>query len=291
MTPPQTTIATLATGPALEDLRVLLSTLELFNANPPTIYVFCDTLIAKELLAVKYNGTLKVKNVLDGYSAYDRRAMESMRGKEFSTLWMDFMTEKINLVRWALEDSGGPVLLCDADICFMGPLPVMPVGAKVGLSPHMILQRDEQKYGRYNGGYAWFSSVEYADAWWDACAIARYYEQSALEDVARYAVEKHGPEAVYEFPNTHNYGWWRVWQGVRPAPELLKEWGINRHKAKDASGLCIDGVALGSVHTHFFERTDIPTKQFNAMILGWLKMLSQAHPPAKKLLSILGPSM
>jgi hypothetical protein len=291
MAPPQTTIATLATGPALEDLRVLLGTLELFNVNPPTLYVFCDSLIAKELVGIKYKGTLKVKNVLDGYSAYDRRAMESMRGTHFSTLWMDFMTEKINLLRWALEDSRASVLLCDADICFMGPLPTIPLGAKVGLSPHMILERDEQKYGRYNGGYAWFSSVEYADAWWDACATARYYEQSALEDVARYALEQGGAEALYEFPKNHNYGWWRVWQGVRPAPELLKEWGVNRNKAKEASGLCIDGVALGSVHTHFFERTDIPTKQFNTMILGWLKMLSNAHPPARKLLSILGPSV
>jgi hypothetical protein len=281
------TIATLATGPALEDLRVFLATLELFNANPPTIYLYCDTTIAKDIAGTKYGGKLYVKDALGAYSTYDRRAMESMRGKHFTTLWMDFMTEKINLLRWAMEDSAGPVLLCDADICFMGPLPTIPGEAKVGLSPHSIVERDEKRFGKYNGGYAWFSDLEYVDVWWNACATARYYEQSALEDVAKYAVERGGPEALYEFPRTHNYGWWRIWQGVHSATELLKEWGVNRNKAADASGICVNGVPLSSVHTHFFERIDPPTKQFNAMILAWLKMLSNAHPPARKLLHIL----
>jgi hypothetical protein len=288
MAPPHPAIATLATGPALEDLQVLMATLELFNVNPPTVYLYCDSIIAKEIAGIKYRGTLHVKDALSMYSAYDRRAMESMSGKHFKTLWMDFMTEKINLLRWAMGDSAGPVLLCDADICFMGPLPAIPVDAKVCLSPHGIVERDEKRFGKYNGGYACFSEMEYVDVWWNACANARYYEQSALEDVAQYALEKGGPDALYEFPQTHNYGWWRVWQGVKSATELLKEWGINRNKASEASGICINGVPLSSVHTHFFERVDAPTKQFNAMILAWLKMLSNAHPPARKLLNILG---
>jgi len=287
MVTPQPPIATLATGPALEDLRVLLATVELFNPNPPTFYIYCDATIANALAEVKYGGTLHLKDALSGYSVYDRRAMESMPGKHFKTLWMDFMTEKINLLRWAMEHSKGPVLLCDADICFTGPLPSIPGAAKVGLSPHMIVERDEKRFGKYNGGYAWFSTVEYVEVWWNACATARYYEQSALEDVAQYAVDKGGPEALYEFPQSHNYGWWRVWQGVKSSTELLKEWGVNRNKAAGASGICVNGVPLSSVHTHFFERIDVPTKQFNAMIVGWLRMLSQTHSPARKLLTIL----
>ena len=287
MSPYEPTIATLATGTALEDLRVLLSTLELFNEKPPTVYLFCDTNIAEESSKLKYGGKLHIKDVLNTYSAFDRRTMEAMPGKHFKTLWMDFMTEKINLLRWALKDGAASVLLCDADICFTGPLPSIPPEAKVGLSRHMIVDRDEKRFGTYNGGYTWFSDVAYADVWWDACARARYYEQSALEDVATYIVDKHGAAALYEFPQTHNYGWWRVWQGVKPSSELLKEWSVNRAKAKNASGICVNGVPLGSVHTHFFERTDISTKQFNAMILGWLKILSQSHPPARKLLAIV----
>ena len=288
MAPPQFTIATLATGPALEDLRLLLRTLQLFNANPPTVYLFCDSAIENEMLWIDYMGKLNMKNVLNEYSAFDRRTMEAMPGKHFKTVWMDFMTEKINLLRWALTDSKGGVLLCDADICFTGPLPTIPSEARVGLSPHMIVDRDEKRFGKYNGGYAWFSGVEYADVWWNACARARYYEQSALEDVAAEVVNRGGPTALYEFPKTHNYGWWRVWQGVKSSSELLKEWGVNRLKIKEASGIYVDGLPLASIHTHFFDATDVPTKQFNAMIIGWLKILSQSHPPARKLLSILG---
>jgi hypothetical protein len=278
-----TTIATLATSPAVEDLRVLLGTLELFNANPPTVYLFCDTGIAMAVPKMKYRGQIHLRNVLEPYTQYDRKTMEAMPGVHFGNLWFDFMTEKINLLRWALADVSG-VVLCDADICFTGPLPSIPEGTRVALSPHMIVERDERRFGKYNGGFAWFSATEYADVWWNACATARYFEQSALEDVAKYA-----GTSLYEFPKTTNYGWWRLWQGVRPSSELLKEWGVNRMKCKSGSGLCIEGVPLGSVHTHF-ETHDMATKQFNAMFLGWLVTLAHHHLPARKLLGILnGP--
>ena len=282
-----TTIATLATSHALEDLRVLLGTVELFNPNPPTIYLFCDAAVAAAGLT--YEGKLHIKDALSDYSNYDRRQMEAMHGKTFKTLWMDFMTEKINLLRWALADSGSDVLFCDADICFTGPLPSIPVEATVGLSPHMIRDGDEARYGKYNGGYAWFSSLDHVDFWWDACKHARYYEQSALEDVAKYATENGGAAALYEFPKTQNYGWWRLWQGKQPSSEILKGWGVNRYVAKGASGICLEGLPLGSVHTHFFETTDVPTARFNTMIIGWLKMLSNTHPPAKRLFGLVLP--
>ena len=282
-----TTIATLATSHAIEDLRVLLGTVELFNPNPPTVYLFCDAAVASAGLA--YQGKLHFKDALSEYSNYDRRQMEGMDGKTFKTLWMDFMTEKINLLRWALADSGSDVLFCDADICFTGPLPSIPVEATVGLSPHMIRDGDEARYGKYNGGYAWFSSLEDVNVWWNACKDARYYEQSALEDVAKYATEKGGAAALYEFPKTQNYGWWRLWQGKQSSSEILKGWGVNRHAAKGASGICVEGLPLGSVHTHFFDTTDVPTARFNTMIIGWLKMLSSTHPPAKRLFGLVLP--
>ena len=90
-----------------------------------------------------------------------------------------------------------------------------------------------------------------------------------------------GPDSLYEFPKTHNYGWWRLWQGVKPPSELLKEWSMNR-----ASGLCVEGQPLGSIHTHF-ETTDTATKQFNLLVIGWLKQLAQTHGPSRRLLAIL----
>jgi hypothetical protein len=279
-----TTIATLATSSALEDLRILLGTLELFNVNPPTVYIFCDSIIATAVPKMKYSGRVHLRDVLGKYTEYDRKMMETMPGVHFGNMWLDFMTEKINLLRWAITDVSGGALFCDADICFTGPLPSMPIGTKVALSPHMIVERDERRFGKYNGGFAWFSAVEYADVWWEACYKARYFEQSALEDVAKYA-----GGYLYEFPKATNYGWWRLWQGARSSSELLKEWAVNRTKCKDSSGLCVQGIPLASIHTHF-ETNDMATKQFNAMFIGWLSSIAPYHLPARKLLGILnGP--
>jgi hypothetical protein len=282
MSPRQGTIATLATGAALEDLRIFLSTVELFNPNPPTVFLFCDSRVEASLTKFAYPGIIHTKVILDEYSAHDRRAMEAMPGKQFKTLWMDFMTEKINLLRWALTKSSS-VLLCDADICFTGPLPKIPGPARLALSPHMIIERDEKRFGKYNGGYAWFSRTEDADFWWNACATARYYEQSALEDLATHVMEE-GPDSLYEFPKTHNYGWWRLWQSEKHPSEMMKDWTLQR--AQGTSGIHIDGQPLGSVHTHF-NTTDTATKQFNLFIIKFLNSLSQIHPPARRLLAIL----
>jgi hypothetical protein len=275
------TIATLATSPALEDLHILLGTLQLFNMNPPTVYLYCDSTIAAAIPGIKYSGKIHLRDVLSPYTAYERRDMESMPGVQFKSPWLDFMTEKINLLRWALSDVSGGVFLCDADICFTGPLPSVPEGTTVALSPHMIVERDERRFGKYNGGFLWMRSRESADVWWDACAGARYYEQSALEDVA-----KHAGSSLYEFSRTTNYGWWRLWQGVKSSGELLQEWKVNRMKCPQASGICISGEPLASVHTHF-QTQDMATRQFNAMFLALLDMLAPYHLPARKLLGII----
>jgi hypothetical protein len=278
------TIATLATSHALEDLRILLGSLQLFNENPPTVYLFCDAAIAAAIPGMKYPGKIEYKEVLGPYTAYDRRTMESMPGVHFKSLWLDFMTEKITLLRWALSNVVGGVFLCDADICFTAALPTVPEGMTVALSPHMIVERDERRFGKYNGGFLWMSSTKSTDVWWDACADARYYEQSALEDVA-----KHSAGSLYEFPKTTNYGWWRLLQGVKSSPELLQEWKMNRIKCPHASGICINGEPLASIHTHF-QTEDMATRKFNTVFLQLLDTLGPHHLPARKLLGLIrGP--
>jgi len=281
-------IATLATGPAIKDLRLLLASLEIFNENPPTVYLYCDSEISDAIPALPYTGVLHHKITLDKYSKLTRPDMERMPGVKFKNLWFDFMTEKINLLRWVFSTDpvakNAGVMFCDADICFFGALPSIPVGARVALSPHDILPEDERKYGRYNGGYLWISEAGYADIWWNACSGARFYEQSALEDLAANAKEGH-PAWLYEFPVTENYGWWRMWQGVKPAGELMYQWGVNR--TKGGSGITINGVRLGSIHTHMHEKNDGATMVFNGFVVSFLRKLADRHAPAKRLLAAL----
>jgi hypothetical protein len=277
-------IATLATGRAMQDLRIFLKSLEIFNPSPPTVYIYCDTVVTT-VNDFNYPGKLVFKPVLDEYTLYTRQKMEKMPGKHFKNLWFDFMAEKINLIQWVFEEESAAkeagVMFCDADICFTGPLPEIPDKTLLALSPHAICTADAKKYGYYNGGYLWMREARLATQWWDSCAGARFYEQSALEDLA--TAVKH--EELYEFPVTENYGWWRLWQGVRTPSELVREWTTD--KKAGGSGITVNGARLGSVHTHFHEKGDMATRLFNEFVVKHLTGLAQTHEPAHKLLEAL----
>lgn len=280
-------IATLATVGAKEDLQLLLGTLALWNTPAPPVYLFCDSAVAAAVAAFKYPGPLYIREDLNRYSGLVRSTMEKTKGSRYPTLWMDFMTEKIRLLEWIFEEAekeakGFGVLFCDADICFTGPLPLFPLDAAVALSPHEIRGSDEAKYGRYNGGMLWIRDPVYLNIWSTACTRARFYEQSALEEVADAASAK---DALLLFPKTQNYGWWRLFQGEAPFETLKAEWGLFR--AEGTSGITVLGTPLGSVHTHFGETTDIATTLYNQFIIGHLRKLKTTHAPARRLLALL----
>ena len=275
-------IATLATGAVIQDLLIFFTSLQVFNATPPTVYLFCDRQIGAAVAAIKYPGRIVQKVCLDAYTGLNRAAMEKLPGKKYSSLFFDFTMEKVALMKWVLGEAGASALFCDADICFLGPLPDIPVGKTLGLSRHMIRQRDEDRYGKYNAGFMWFSDKATIDAWEVACGTSRFFEQAALEDIALAA-----GDGLYEFPMNHNYGWWRMWQGTRPVEELQAEWSINR--AKGGCGIVLGGgIPLCSVHTHFHERGDAVTKMFNAWVISWLTRVSTAHEPSRRFLKLSG---
>jgi hypothetical protein len=270
-------IATLATGTAVEDLRILLASLEIFNVNPPTVYLYCDSAVAEKVPSFKYTGELITNVALNAYTGLNRAKMETLPGKKYSSLFFDFMMEKLALLRWAFKEQPN-LMFCDADICFLGPLPTIPEGATLALSQHMIRQRDEDRFGRYNGGFMWLSSVAQVDRWEAACADSRFFEQAALEKVAE------GGDGFYPFPVTQNYGWWRLWQGSESPQNLLAKWSVGH--VPNYAGILIGGAALGSVHTHFYERRDDATRLFNEIVIDRLKKTVNAN--TRKLLAVLG---
>jgi hypothetical protein len=289
-----TAIATLATGDAIEDLRNLLFSLELFNTSPPRVYLLCDDVIANARAsgAISYKGELILdKDKLARYSGLTRQKMEAMPGTKYPSLWFEFMAEKITLLRWAFEREGtagaaaaAGILFCDADICFMDQLPKIPAGKRIALCPHYIRPLDEARYGHYNGGFFWLSSSESVDAWERACLRGqRFYEQSALEDLS-ITVK---PEELHTFSRNHNYGWWRLFQSPAGTEETQKEWSMNRVKAAASAGLLVGGEPVGSVHTHFMERKDRATMEFNQFILQRLHRLAGTHEPARRLFGFL----
>jgi hypothetical protein len=289
-------IATLATGPAIEDLRILLGSLAIFNAIPPTVYLFCDADAVQRVRALKYPGKLVVNEALEAYAGLTRKEMERMPSVKggYPNLWFQFMAEKLNLLDWVfaaepkLAAEAG-VLFCDADICFCAPLPLVPGGTVLGLSPHMIRMADEARFGAYNGGFLWMSDVSLVDTWRRACVSdPRFFEQACLETVAAEVKGVTGKVGLYEFPITQNYGWWRMWQGRESADELKKAWTMSRI-VKSASGILIGGQPLGSIHTHFTGpgAADYSTRAYNDWVIAWLKRLAPFHMPAKRLLGLV----
>jgi hypothetical protein len=268
-------IATLANEHAVADLAVLFFTLELWNPSPPTVYIFSDATTIPKILALSYKGKKVVKDALAPYIGLNRATMEKTKGKIFKTLFADFCAEKPRLISWALnEDTCSPeaqgVLFLDADICHLGPLPILASSVQLALSPHMIRKSDTDRFGVYNAGFLFLRSKEIADKWLELCATSRFFEQGCLEDLAVW-VASIWSGGFEEFPVTVNYGWWRLWQGDRPSAELQKEWRILRRDGW--SGLSINGTPLQSIHTHWHIRDDMATIRFNVWILEQLKKL------------------
>jgi len=176
------------------------------------------------------------------------------------------------------------VFYLDSDICFFAPLPEVPDGFTVGVSPHFIALKDEAKFGKYNGGYLWVKDPKAVTAWRNACPASRFHEQAALEifDTPEWS------KKVYQFPIQYNYGWWRLWQG-RESPDVIeRSWDINIVSKDDVySGLLVDGKPLGSVHTHFYNPSDSYTKFFNVFVVNFLKRIKWHHPKANELLKII----
>jgi hypothetical protein len=276
-------IATLATRAAIDDLRILLKSLEFWNTpKPPTVHLFCDAAVSSILPSFNYKGAVVVKECLNEYTQLNRAAMERIPGKKYKNLFFDFVCEKLTLLDWVFEttpDVSG-VLFCDADICFLAPLFSIPTGTELAVSPHMIREMDELRYGIYNAGMIWVKSPAIVSIWREECATSKFYEQLPIE----FMVER--VTNVYQIPVTENYGWWRLWQGRRPAAELQARWGMNR--TIGGSGITVGGAALGSVHTHFGETRDAATVEYNRWVIDFLKRIAKAHEPTRRFITHLG---
>lgn len=249
-------VATLANTNCLDDLKIFLQTLQLFNTILPDVYLYCDTYIDIINLTHYYKGNLYKKVALDEYHGLTRQEMEKTKGKIFKTQWEDFMCEKMNLLEWThLHVSR--VLFCDSDICFMGPLPNVPDGCELGLSRHEIRTFDEIRFGLYNGGFVFTANKDIPKIWREATHTSRYFEQAALEDL----IKEYKP---YFFPIQNNYGWWRLLQGKQSTDILKKTWSL-----KDTI-IYVEGKPLLSIHTHF-KTNDVPTNYFNNFVKGFIK--------------------
>jgi hypothetical protein len=247
---------------ALKDFEVFVRTLEVWHPDA-CLYVYTDSKTSFE--TIKFKGTMRTLVGLDIYTGKTRQEMEAIPGNFYKTLWTDFMYEKATVLEWMFNTkalSEGAWFL-DADITFLAPLPAIPSTATVALSPHYIRTMDEAKYGHYNGGFLWFKDSSMLNAWREAGHTARFYEQSALEEVAKVAVN------LYEFPIQVNFGWWRMFQAAQSPPDIQSKFSLFR--ADKGIGIRYDGAPLQSIHTHWYQNDRSPTGAFNAWIRAFVE--------------------
>ena len=272
-------IATIVTGKqAVEDFRIFLHSVQLFVDPLPSIYIATDEETLALLMELPYSGKRQFYTIMNTYQGLRRNEMEAMPGKKGHSLFHDFTFEKLRIMEVAFADARDGVWFFDADICFLGPLPVIPTTATVALSPHYIRKSDTDLYGVYNAGFLWIKDPSWLAVWQAALPTSRFFEQAALETVA---VAASG--GLYEFLPQDNFGWWRMFQSPTLPSRQMEFFGINRSVG---AGITFEDLPLGSIHTHFLEQTGV-TEEFNLFIGKQLGKLEKHHPPAQRLAWII----
>ena len=160
----------------------------------------------------------------------------------------------------------------------MAPLQTINTDYKLGVSRHNIRTYDEQQYGMYNAGFLYASDKTIPSLWREVSKTSHFFEQACIEDLV-----KEFCESYFVFPNTINYGWWRLLQGKESIQILKSKWSIKREQ--NCSGICIEGEPLLSIHTHF-KTNDMSTILFNDFVKGFLEKLKSVEK-TKKLLQFL----
>jgi hypothetical protein len=283
-------IATLGNITAWDDLKIFLLTLEMYTPNPPPVYIFCCSKIEMALKGLAYGGKIHTKVALDVYEQYNRAQMERIPSKKgLSNLFHDLMQEKCDLIDWALMSLGSVgsvgsldkkrgVLFCDADICWLGPIPSIPAGKTLALSPHMIRKVDETRFGEFNGGFLWTNDPSIPSKWAEFSKTSRFFEQAALEDLSDQTLESE----FYRFPETVNYGWWRMFQSPNGLDHQQSVW------SNDACRLTVKNQPVVCIHTHWITRDSV-TFKFNTFIRKHLEELRGKDSRITKLLDTILP--
>jgi hypothetical protein len=277
-------IAVLLNEHALEDFKLFVSSLKIWNTTIPLLYIYCTKTVnlwLQKSCTIPYKSSI----TLEPYANLTRKDMETRRStKGLPNLFYDFTQEKCDLLAWALRETPqeGGVLFCDVDLVWLAPLPSIPTGKTLALSRHMIRENDEAKFGKYNAGLLWTSDPTIPQLWKEACKTSRFFEQAALEDLETKIEE----EKLYLFGMECNYGWWRMFQSATPLERQQADWSIHRDPEQAHSGILVKGQPLVCIHTHF-KTTDFVTREFNTWVLGKLSLL-KSQSKVKSLLKELG---
>ena len=285
-------VCTMATAECADELALFLTSLRQWHPKVPVFIAASSQLLRaadaqRERLLHPFLADANISFIpsLDQYGPICRSTMETAKGVWYrQSRHTDFMMEKANIIDHALHVGRTNALFADCDVTFLAPLPVQPTSAVVGLSAHGIRGLDERLFGRYNGGYVYVADPAVTFLWRSFAHSSRYFDQAALEDVARAVVSEQGAAALHEFPRQVNYGYWRMFQSDASVKDEVERFGV------DKTGLTYLSEPLRSVHTHFAMPSGSRTVPvFNRLVVRWLQQLPVTHQ-GRQLADLIGRS-
>jgi hypothetical protein len=255
-------ICTIATQKCLNELKLLLLSLDLFE-DDIIIFILCDTFVKYEISSCTYKNKIVLYNELDRYDLNRDFQQESDK----KMYWIDFMLEKTTIMKYALEQTSNTLFL-DSDIVLLNSLPIIPnKDYDVMLSPHYIKTDHENEFGIYNGGYIYVKNKDFPD-WWKKMTYELmgkvYMEQGTLD----YAYQQF---IVGLFEITDNFGYWKA--SIEDDNNVLSRKSLLHY---DDNNLKYENNILNSVHTHFFNNPKYGHEYnyvlpFNKIIINNLK--------------------
>lgn len=250
-------VSTITTYNLLREFYILEYSLRLTNPNTK-IVVLCDDISFESIKKLGRANIIlinELKNI--DYNDLKRRGAS----------WLEFMLKKGDIIDKAVE-LFGETLFVDTDIVFLNRFED-DIKSEICLSQHLIFEKDEARYGKYNGGYFFVNKVKFSE-WLKKTTHeeSSFYEQGALN-----FVEQNFNTSF--FNSNHNYGWWRLFQ----CSEIEKRY----KKFAYGDNVYYNKKPLISVHAHFISdgHKDINNDKFVEIIM---KLLSVSGKPEHKLL-------
>jgi hypothetical protein len=247
-------ISTLTNKNGIYDLSILLNSLCKYHTDIP-VFIGCDTEVENHFQKNNYGLTLYFIKCLDKYKHMNRQEMEK------EGIWLDFMLEKESVLREAMTKYSNSLFI-DADICLLDRLPNIDFSKDVILCRHYIKEENEQKYGKFNGGYFFVNNIKFLD-WFRTTSKTRshFFEQQTLD----YCYEEF---KVGYFPIQNNFGWWRLYECDNPN-ERISKFTMNNNL------ILYDNKRLKSVHTHFSDMSNSYNGNFNRFLIAFFEKTNE----------------